>query len=97
MGVAARSAATVDPLYGCMHMKKPLLACLASYLIATPVFSQQRPAPSREDTILLTIFLKHDQSKNLDQIQEIQKQQGFYRLAGEDGLGRIQDGILSNL
>ena len=60
-------------------MKKLLLACLASYLMATPVFSQQRPAPSHDDTILLTIFLKHDQSKNLDQIQEIQKQQGFYR------------------
>ena len=62
-----------------MHMKKRLLACLAACLIATPAFSQQQPAAPHEDTILLTIFLKHDQSKNLDQIQEIQKQQGFYR------------------
>ena len=32
-----------------------------------------------DDTLLLTIFLKHDQSKNLHEIEEIRTQQGFYK------------------
>jgi hypothetical protein len=34
---------------------------------------------SSEASVLLTIFLRHDQSKTLDQIQSELKQQGFYK------------------
>ena len=41
------------------------------------------PAPATADadkgTFLLTIFLKHDQSKSLDQIQSQLRSQGFYK------------------
>jgi hypothetical protein len=48
---------------------------------------QQAPAPAPaqatadtdKGTFLLTIFLKHDQSKSLDQIQSQLRSQGFYK------------------
>jgi len=57
---------------------------------AQPVFEEARAAnpPDRQqpvrtkqnnDTILLAVFLKHDQSMNVDEIQKIQEQQGFYK------------------
>ncbi|MFP2959155.1 hypothetical protein ACLEPN_15255 [Myxococcus sp. 1LA] len=43
-------------------------------------FSQGAPAKKApDDTVLLTIFLRHDQTKNLEQIQAIQKKQGFFQ------------------
>lgn len=50
---------------------KNLLACL---LLTASCWAQQRP-----DTILLTVFLRHDQSKNVDEIHKIQEEQGFYK------------------
>jgi hypothetical protein len=39
------------------------------------------PAPpaSTDDRILLTVFLRHDQSRSLAEIQRIQDEQGFYK------------------
>ena len=37
------------------------------------------------DTILLTIFLKHDQSKNLTEIQKVQEEQGFWKAFPPEG------------
>jgi hypothetical protein len=39
--------------------------------------AQQAAAP--QDTFLLTVFLKHDQSKTLDQINEQLKRQDYYK------------------
>ncbi len=36
-------------------------------------------APLKKDPILLTIFLKHDESKTLDEIQARLRQNGFYQ------------------
>jgi hypothetical protein len=49
-----------------------------------PVRAQ--PAPAGQDTILLTIFLKHDQSKNLDQINEQLKQQDYLKKFPPQGI-----------
>jgi hypothetical protein len=46
-------------------------------LIAAPTRAQQATAP--QDSILLTVFLKHDQSKSLDQINEQLKRQDYYK------------------
>ncbi len=35
--------------------------------------------PAAQNTILLTAFLKHDQSKTLDQLEDQLKRTGFYR------------------
>jgi hypothetical protein len=37
------------------------------------------PAPRGDGSFLLTVFLKHDQSRNLDQINAQLKAQGFYQ------------------
>ena len=51
---------------------------------SAPVRAQ--PAPAGQDTILLTVFLKHDQSKNLDQINEQLKRQEFYKSFPPEGI-----------
>jgi hypothetical protein len=37
------------------------------------------------DAILLTVFLKHDQSKNLTEIQQLQEEQGFWKAFPPEG------------
>ena len=50
---------------------KKILTCL---FLTASCWAQQRP-----DTILLTVFLRHDQTMNVDEIQKIQEEQGFYK------------------
>jgi opacity protein-like surface antigen len=66
-------------------MKRILAAALLLALCAAPLNAQQTstpaaPAPDTADKgqLLLTIFFKHDQSKNLDEINEQLKRQKFY-------------------
>jgi hypothetical protein len=47
-------------------------------LAATSRTRAQQPA-TPQDSILLTVFLKHDQSKTLDQINEQLKRQDYYK------------------
>lgn len=42
--------------------------------------------PDAKGTFLLTIFLKHDQSKPLEQINAQLRQQGFYKAFPPDGV-----------
>jgi hypothetical protein len=67
----------------CLSRLKVLagLALAAALSGAVPAGAQQAPAaaPAAEKgTFLLTIFLRHDQSKPLDQINEQLKRQGYY-------------------
>ena len=57
---------------------------LASWLIAVPARAQQPSAP--QDSFLLTIFLKHDQSKTLDQINEQLKRQDYLKKFPPEGI-----------
>ncbi len=36
-------------------------------------------APASGDSIMLTVFLRHDQSKSLAELQQIQDEQGFWK------------------
>jgi hypothetical protein len=64
------------------EMKRFLAAALLLALNATPLNAQQSPSPAAaaadKGEMLLTIFFKHDQSKNLDEINEQLKRQKFY-------------------
>jgi len=51
-------------------------AALAVLLLAPAAAAAQE---AKDDTILLTIFLRHDQSKPLDQINAQLRQQGYYK------------------
>jgi hypothetical protein len=66
-------------------MKRFLTTTLLVALCAAPLNAQQTPTPSApvanaadKGQMLLTIFFKHDQSKNLDEINEQLKRQKFY-------------------
>jgi len=55
-------------------------AGLAGALCATPAAAQApAPAPAGDGTFLLTIFLKHDQSKPLAKINAQLAEQGFFK------------------
>ncbi|MFC6268503.1 hypothetical protein [Frigoriflavimonas asaccharolytica] len=61
-------------------MKNLLL--LALLFLSCTAYSQSNAAKSgaenKDDKILLTIFLKHDQTMNVDEIEKIKVEQGFY-------------------
>jgi hypothetical protein len=59
-------------------MKRPSILILASLLL---VLMRAEGA----DTILLTVFLKHDQSRNLTEIQQLQEEQGFWKAFPPEG------------
>jgi hypothetical protein len=58
-------------------------ALLALTIVAPPATAQTAPpaaaAAAQSGTILLTIFLKHDQSKPLGEINEQLKKNGYYQ------------------
>jgi hypothetical protein len=59
------------------HIRRPACAAaLALLLLASPAAHAQE---TKDDTILLTIFLRHDQSKPLDQINAQLREQGYYK------------------
>jgi hypothetical protein len=63
-------------------MLKLLAALLASLSLITPAQAQQPAAPAApvgDGTFLLTIFLKHDESKTLPQINQQLKEQGYFK------------------
>lgn len=57
------------------------LCLFAALFAAAPALAQSSPAAVARpaDTLLLTVFLKHDQSMTVDEIQQLQEKQGFYR------------------
>ena len=59
-------------------MKRPFLLIVVTLLL---VFTRAEAA----DSILLTVFLKHDQSKNLTEIQQLQEEQGFWKTFPPEG------------
>jgi hypothetical protein len=66
-----------------------IAVALASAMLLASDAGAQQASPSSSDakgTFLLTIFLKHDQSKPLEQINAQLKQQGFYKAFPPDGV-----------
>ena len=53
-------------------------------LLLAPVTARAEDA--KDDTILLTIFLRHDQSKPLDQINAQLREQGYYKKFPPSGI-----------
>ena len=70
-----------------------LAAALFWLMLSAAVAQQPMPGPApaapaaaENGSFLLTIFLKHDQSKSLDQIQSQLRAQGFYKAFPPPGI-----------
>jgi len=68
-----------------------LIGALALCTLLLPQLAMaQQPVPgptaTPADYILLTVFLKHDQSKNLDELNKIQEESGFWGKFPPDGI-----------
>lgn len=62
-----------------MPVARALLAALLCLPVLTPALAQEQAAPAREgETMLMTIFLKHDQAKNLEEINGQLQKNGYY-------------------
>jgi hypothetical protein len=59
---------------------------LAGSLALTLPGDAQTPAPAAQDTFMLTIFLRHDQTKTLDQLQQHLKETGFDQSFPPEGI-----------
>lgn len=46
---------------------------------AQPKAEDPQRRPQAQDAILLTVVLRHDQTRTVDEIQQLQETQGFYR------------------
>ncbi|MGS0528459.1 hypothetical protein ACU8V7_27880 [Zobellia nedashkovskayae] len=74
-------------------MKNILFAALAMICITNFTYAQSsvKKDGDKEDTekMLLTIFLKHDQSMNLSEIEEVRTKQGFYENFPPEGVSVV--------
>jgi hypothetical protein len=52
----------------------------------TPAGPAASPAPAADNTIMLTIFLKHDQSRPLGELNAQLEKQGFYKAFPPEGV-----------
>ena len=57
-----------------------VLVSLCTFLPAVAATAQQPPGPAATpaDYILLTVIMKHDLAKNLDEINKLQDESGFW-------------------
>ena len=70
-----------------------MAAALSCLMLSAAVAQQPMPGPAssapaaaEKGSFLLTVFLKHDQSKSLDQIQSQLRAQGFYKAFPPPGI-----------
>jgi hypothetical protein len=66
-------------------MRATAIVLVAVLLVPAPALAQA-PATSPADYILLTVILRHDQSKSLEEISKIQDEQGFWAKFPPDGI-----------
>ncbi|MDO6518108.1 hypothetical protein [Zobellia uliginosa] len=71
-------------------MKNVIFAVWAMLCITSFSNAQSSDADKgASDKLLLTIFLKHDQSMNLNEIEEVRKKQGFYKNFPPEGVSVV--------
>jgi hypothetical protein len=63
-------------------MKKLLFL---AFIVPSLLYAQTASDKEAPDAILLTIFLKHDQSMTLAEIQKLQEEQGFWKAFPPEG------------
>ena len=65
------------------HFRRCACGAALALLVLVPAARAQE---AKDDTILLTIFLRHDQSKPLDQINAQLREQGYYKKFPPSGI-----------
>ncbi len=67
-------------------MKRSIVLAIVCAVLVPTLALAQAPSTSPADYVLVTVILKHDQSKNLDEIGKIQDEQGFWAKFPPDGI-----------
>lgn len=68
-----------DPAYSRRELLQKTFAALAATSIATSAADAQVPAASNAELIMMTIFLRHDETKTLDEINAHLNKTGFQK------------------
>jgi hypothetical protein len=67
-------------------MTRLIIAVLLGTLVTPAIALAQAPSTSPADYVLVTVVLKHDQSRNLDEITKLLDEQGFWAKFPPDGI-----------
>ena len=67
-------------------IRRLTLALLLAVVLPVRATAQPPGPPSPSDHVLLTVVLKHDQSKTLEEINKIQDESGFWAKFPPDGI-----------
>ena len=68
-----------DPAYSRRELLQKTFAALAATILATSAADAQVPAASNAELIMMTIFLRHDETKTLDEINAHLNKTGFQK------------------
>src|SRR4051812_3174964 len=79
MGRGSRSLAAVAALAGVLILSSAAMAQTAT----TPT---ENPAPTADNAVMLTVFLKHDQSRPLSELNAQLDKQGYYKAFPPPGI-----------
>src|ERR1700746_3406298 len=83
MGRTIGSLAAVAAMGGILALSSGALAQPAP---AAPTAPAENAAPTADNALLLTIFMKHDQSRPLSELNAQLEKQGFYKAFPPDGV-----------
>jgi hypothetical protein len=67
-------------------MTRAIVMAVVSAVLLTVPARAQAPGTSPADYVLITVVLRHDQTRNLDEINKIQDEQGFWAKFPPDGI-----------
>jgi hypothetical protein len=67
-------------------MRHLLVSALICVVVTPTLAFAQAPSTTPADYVLVTVFLKHDQSRNLDEISKLLEEQGFFAKFPPDGI-----------
>jgi hypothetical protein len=67
-------------------MRRLIIAALLCTVVTPAIAVAQAPSTSPADYVLVTVILKHDQSRNLDEITKLLDEQGFWAKFPPDGI-----------
>ena len=67
-------------------MRRLIIAALLCTVVTSAIALAQAPSTSPADYVLVTVVLKHDQSRNLDEITKLLDEQGVWAKFPPDGI-----------
>ncbi len=73
------------------------ISLILAFVYLATALAQPAPRTQPADAILLTVFLRHDESRTVDEIQKLQDSQGFYKAFPPAGTSVVSWNVLMGI